>query len=400
MTDFEKAVSLSELTKAAEQCAKGVRYKASVIKFLRDNLCKCHRLRQDLLTGKYKISKYLQFIINEPKRRVILATRFRDRVWQKSMVNNGVREQLLKPLIYDNGACQRKKGVDFAVDRCICFLQKFYRTHGHNRGFYDHLDVKGYFPNTPHAESKKVVDMYVKDACFREHLHRIIDSFPDNRPAKEILRDPFGKRGTALGSEISQLLQLALPTHIDHAIKEQFRIRYYIRFNDDLLLISDSKEELNRVRQYIISEYAKLGLTITIKQRCARLSDGIHFLKRRIILTDTGKVIVKASAEKFGKERRKLRKLKRKLDAGETTMQKIRDHYQSARAGLSRCDEKVRVRNLDIFYSNLFGEDPPKPSRKRRKKRNAYRKTRSGCREARGPHKRAGVREHETEVLG
>lgn len=392
MDDFEKALTLSELEKAAVECARGLSYKASVSGYLIDSLAKNNRLRNDILSGSYKISPYLRFVITEPKRREICATRFRDRVWQKSMCNNGLRDQLLRPLIYDNGACQKRKGVDFAIDRTICFLQRYYRENGTNEGRYDHLDIKGYFPNTPHKETKKVVSRYVKDARIREHVFAIIDSFGDMRPVNEIKADPFGERGTALGSEISQLLQLALPNHIDHAIKERFRIRYYIRFNDDMLLISDNQEKLAEARDYIRREYARIGLEVTIKQKGERLSNGISFLKRRIILTESGKVVVKASPKKIGKERRRLRKLKKKLDKGEITIKQVEEHYQSARAGIARCDEKVRTKSLDMFYKGLFGVDPPRP---KRRKKNAYRKSKQGCRKARGRHGADGTGKQE-----
>lgn len=390
MTDFDSATQLSELERAAVQCSKGLTYKASVSSYLRDSLCKNNRLRNEIMSYKYKISKYLKFVILEPKRREICATRFRDRVWQKAMCNNGVRKQLLSPLIYDNGACQKNKGVDFAVDRTICFLQKYYREHGNNDGRYDHLDIKGYFPNTPHSETKRTVDKYVRDAKLSEHIYRIIDSFEDPRTAEEIAADEFGERGTALGSEISQLLQLAMPTHIDHAVKEKFGVKYYERFNDDMILIMENGEQLKEVREFIIAEYAKLGLEVTIKQKNAKLSQGIKFLKRRIILTDTGKVIVKALPEKFGKERRALRKMKKKLDRGEITIGAIADHYQSVRAGLSRCDGKTRVKSLDEFYSHLFGVAPPKS---KRRKRNAYSKSKRGNRKKRNRKRKTENRE-------
>ena len=381
MTDYERAALLSELEKASKQCAKGLTYKASVSGYLIDSLCKNSRLRQDILTGKYKISKYLIFWIREPKVRRICATRFRDRVWQKSMVNNGVREQLLAPLIYDNGACQKNAGVDFAIDRMIMYLQEYFRKQGNNEGFCDHLDIVGYFPNTPHEETKRVANKYVRDQEFRNHISTIIDSFTDTRPQEDIVRDPFGERGTALGSEISQLLQLAAPTHIDHAVKEIFRIRAFIRFNDDMWILSDSKEELLTVRRYIVSEYAKMGLQVKVKQKNTRLRDGIKFLKRRIILTNTGKVIIKADPKKFSKERRVLRKMRTKLDREEITMEKIGNHYQSVRAGLARCDEKAKVKALDEFYEWLFGEKPPEP---KKKKKNKYSKSKKECIRKRG----------------
>lgn len=390
---FEDAIKLSELEKAAVQCSRGLLYKASVSGYLRDSLSRNNRLQNELLNGNYKISKYLQFTIIEPKKRDICATRMRDRVWQKSMCNNGVREQLLKPLIYDNGACQKNKGVDFDIDRCICFLQKFYRKHKSNHGYYTHLDVKGYFPNTPHRETKRVVDEYVNDNRLRAHIYNIIDSFKDPRMPEDIAADPFGPRGTALGSEISQLLQLAVPNHIDHAIKEILGVKYYIRFNDDMLLIDSDVNKLNAVADYITDEYAKLGLVVTVKQKNEPIRKGIKFLKRRIVLTDTGKVLVFPEQGKIGKERRRLRKMKAKLATGEITMAKIEDHYQSVRAGIARCDAKSKINALDMFYEKLFGIKPP---RQKGKKKNAYCKTKSANRAARGAARKNAGRERKT----
>lgn len=394
MTDYEAALQLSELEMAAKQCSKGLTYKASVSGYLIDSLSKNNHLRNEILQGKYKISKYMKFVITEPKRREICATRMRDRVWQKSMCNNGLRKQLLGSLIYDNGACQKNKGVDFAIDRTICFLQRYYREHGNNNGIYDHLDVRGYFPNTPHSETKRTVDEYVTDAQLRTHSYNIIDSFKDARRREEIDADPFGERGTALGSEISQLLQLAMPNHIDHTVKEVFKAEYYIRFNDDMIIISDDSEKLRTIRKYITAEYKKRGLEVVIKQKNARIDQGIKFLKRRIILTDTGKVVVKAASEKFRKERRTLRKMKKKLDNGDISTEDIARHYQSVRAGLARCDEKAKVKSLDRFYADLFGIAPPKS---KRRKRNAYCKSKRANRAARGRNRKNSERKPEVE---
>lgn len=393
MNDFENAAKLSELEKAASQCAKGLRYKASVSRYLINSLCMNNRLRNEVLNEKYKISKYMHFTITEPKRREICATRMRDRVWQKSMCNNGLRDQLLGTLIYDNGACQQHKGVDFAIDRTICFLQKYFRQHGTNEGYYTHLDIKGYFPNTPHKETKKTVEKHVKDEKIREHVYNIIDSFKDPRDPSAINTDPFGARGTALGSEISQLMQLALPSRIDHAIKEDLRFKYYIRFNDDMLFISDNREKLNDARRYVTEKYKEIGLTVTIKQQNAKLEHGIRFLKRRIILTRTGKVIIKPLPEKISKERRRLRNMKKKLDAGEISMSRIEGHYQSVRAGIDRCDAGTKVQTLDNFYKQLFGQEPQKP---KRRKKNAYSKSKAANRTARGRYRKNAGRKPET----
>ena len=189
---YETALTLKSLREATHRCARGVRYKESVAEYYLHSLTRNVRLKSEIESGRYKISPYTEFWVTSPKKRLVSATRFRDRVWQKSMCNNGVRKEMTKDFIYDNGACQENKGTDFAIDRIICFLQKFYRKHK-REGYYLHLDVKGYFPNTPHTVSKKAISDRVTDERYVEHLHMIIDSFRDRRDQEEINADPFAK---------------------------------------------------------------------------------------------------------------------------------------------------------------------------------------------------------------
>ena len=61
------------------------------------------------------------------------------------------------------------------------------------------------------------------------------------------------KVGMGLGSPITQITQLALPSELDHFIKEVLRIKYYIRYMDDLILIHHDKEYL----KYCLEEIRK-----------------------------------------------------------------------------------------------------------------------------------------------
>ena len=154
---FEKAKTLDELNKAAIQCSKSVIKKESVQKYIINKASRNERLKEDIEKGRYKLMPYHEFVITEPKKRDIHATSFRDRVWQRSLCNNGVRADLTRSFIYDNGACQKHKGTDFAIERVICFLQREFRKSEGKKIYYIHLDVKGFFPSTPHSELKKML---------------------------------------------------------------------------------------------------------------------------------------------------------------------------------------------------------------------------------------------------
>ena len=127
---FDKAVSLSELQKSAMRCRRGVRKKESVSKFCNKSIVRSKALRDDILNGTYKISPYIKFKIYEPKVRDISATRIRDRVFQDSMIRNGVYDDLTRSNIYDNGACQKEKGTMFAIDRTKELLRRYHRIYG------------------------------------------------------------------------------------------------------------------------------------------------------------------------------------------------------------------------------------------------------------------------------
>lgn len=372
---YENSLTLKEMRKASKQCRKGVNHKNSVMKYDMDCLLRNERLIREISNDTYSISKYISFTIKEPKVREIEATQYRDRVWQRSMVNNGVREFMTKSFIYDNGACQKGKGTEHAICRIIYFLQDYYRKNHTNKGWYTHLDVRKYYPSTPHNVAKRVVKERLGDSEFAYHTCMVVDSCKDKRCDDEINEDVFGKRGILLGSELMQLVQLALPDRIDHAVKEKFLIKYYLRFNDDILIMHSDKNVVAAVADYITSEMKLLGLEVTNKGGIERIQDGIKILKKRFIMTAKGKVLVKVSSEVIGQERRKLKKLKKKLDAGLIDMSSVRKHYNGWSATLNKCDEPRRLKQMDRYYEEIFGEIPE------RRKKNAYSKSKRANKE-------------------
>jgi len=292
--------------------------------------------------------------VYEPKLREIRATKIKDRIFQKVLCNNGVRDDLTRSFIYDNGACLKHRGTDFAIERIIYFLQQYFREEKSNNGFILHLDFKGYFPNTPHSTSKSVVKFYVRDEFQSESVCDIIDSYVDERDEEIILDDIFGARGTGLGSEMAQLFQLAIPNKIDHYLKEQLKIKYLERYNDDILIIANNKDILIKAKEYVTDEMSKLGIQVIDKHGITKLQKSFNFMRKKFILTKSGKVIIKIPKKKIYEEKRKLKKLKIKLDNNETTFKNIYEHYQSWSACVSRCNCDFLLKEMDKFFNDLF----------------------------------------------
>lgn len=124
--------SFYNLYRAMLLCKRGVIWKDSVAGYVVNGLVRIHSLKESLEKGTYKISPYANFKVYEPKERDILSTKMKDRVFQRSFVDNYFYDEMTRSFIYDNGACQRGRGTERTRKRLICHLQRFYRKHGTN----------------------------------------------------------------------------------------------------------------------------------------------------------------------------------------------------------------------------------------------------------------------------
>lgn len=330
------------------KCKQNVMWKDSVAGYVKNGLANCYRLSKQLDDETYKIDKYTEFTIFEPKRREIVSTRFKDRVFQRSLCDNYLYDVITKSFIYDNCACQVGKGTDFARNRLACHMQRFYRKHG-LAGYVLKCDVKNYFGSTPHDVAKAAVRKNVDNDWAFEHVCRIIDSFNqgDNPDA-----------GMGLGSQVTQLIQLAVLDKLDHFVKEDLRIRCYIRYMDDFIIIHSDKEYLQQCKNEIRSILEGLGLRLNQnKTQIFPLKQGINFLGFRFCLTRTGKVIKTLSRANVTHEKRKLRRMKRLVDQGVLTREHVDECYTSWKAHAKKGNTHNLLVQMDRFYYNLWGDD-------------------------------------------
>lgn len=341
----EEVCSFENLYDAMHKCKRDVMWKASVAGYVKNGLVNCHRLHNQLMDGTYTIDKYSYFTITEPKRRDIVSTRMKDRVFQRSLVDNYLYHQMTKGLIYDNPACQIGKGTDFSMDRLTCHMQRYFKKHG-VEGYVLQCDISNFFGSTRHDVAKKVVDKRVHDDWVKPHVYKIIESFgTDDEPDV----------GMGLGSQVTQLVQLAILDDLDHFIKEKLGIKQYIRYMDDFLLIHENKEYLKHCWEQIEIELSKIHLKLnTKKTQLYPLKHGINFLGFKFILTETGGVVRKLQRENISDQRRKLRKMRSLVDAGILTKEDVHKCYQSWKSHAGKGNTYTLVRQMDKYYKNLW----------------------------------------------
>ena len=356
MKTYEEIISYDCLKEGLRKSCLGVMWKDSVAHYRMNAVKNTWKLRQDLLDGTYRILPYHVFHIKEPKDREIIATRLRDRQFQRSLCDNYLYEAVTRGFIHDNCACQIGKGVTFAHKRMGVHLRRYYNKHGAD-GWVLQCDIAKYFPSTPHDTAKAAIRKRVKDDRIYQRVAEIIDSFG-------------GDHGIGLGSQASQLIELAVLDDIDHYIKERLRIKQYIRYMDDFILIHHDRDVLEDALAKIREKVEAIGLRLNPKTQIYPLKRGIKFLRWRYLLTSTGKIVRRMDKRSIARERRKIKKLGAKAANGELPERKLTESYQSWRAHAKTGNTNGIIYQMDKLYcavlqsarKELYHEQDYRPS--------------------------------------
>lgn len=124
---------------------------------------------------------------------------------------------------------------------------------------------------------------------------------------------------------------------------------------DDTWLLFKTKEDAHRAIKALFEIYERMGITVNKKKtRIVALRRGFTFLKTKFTLSDTGKVIMRPCRKSITLERRKLKKLKKKLDEGTITFEEVRQQYQSWKGYMKHKQSWRTVQNMNQLFNELF----------------------------------------------
>ena len=338
--NIEDIIGFEALWDSMMKCKRGVIWKDSVAGFCLDAIRQVSHLYDELVDGIYKERPHKYFTIRYPKERAIMSISFRDRVYQRSLNDVGIYPAMSKSFIYDNAACQKGKGADFARNRFKCHLQRYYRKHGAD-GYVLKMDVRGYYPNMRHDVAKETFKRRLAPEVY-QRAEAILDSFP-------------GEVGFNPGSQIIQIAGISVLDGIDHYIKERLRIRHYLRYMDDMLIVGNDRSELEQIWKDVDKRLQEIGFELhPTKTRIIPIRDGIMFLGFEYRLTETGKVIMSIDPTRVKAIRRKLYRMVKKAKAGLLTRAKVDESYQSWRSHAAKGNSWKLLKRMDTYYNSLW----------------------------------------------
>lgn len=297
---LEEAFTFEKLFDAHKKCRVSKQHRKDTVSFEINISQNLTSLSKDIFSKKYKPGKYKIFKIFEPKERIIEALSYKDRVVLMAFCSNIIEKKLEKSLIYDNVACRKGKGTFFGIQRLHKFLKDYYHKFGES-GYFLKCDIKKYFQSINHEILLKNLAKTSLDEEDLWFINTILQS-----------KNNDTKVGLPIGNQTSQWFGLFYLNIVDRLIKEKLRIKYYVRYMDDMILIHNDKEYLKYCKQEIekcVNE--KLNLQLNSKTQIGQLKSGIDFLGFRHILMPNGKILRFLRSQAKVKLKKKLKLLKK-----------------------------------------------------------------------------------------
>ncbi len=332
---YPKIYDFENLFLAYLEARKCKRYRSEVLSFtanLEENLI---NLQNELIWRTYRVGRYREFFVYEPKKRLIMALPFRDRVVQWA-IYRALNPLLDRRYIQDSYACRVGYGTHRAVDRLQYWLRGLERKHA--RVYVLKLDISKYFYRVDHDVLMAILRRLIDDQDLLWLLETIIRC--EHTKFGLALGDQgfTGERvdgvGMPIGNLTSQMFANLYLNELDQFVKHELRVRHYMRYMDDALVLHWEKPYLWWVKQEIqrfLDEH--LRLVLNSKTTIRTVDQGIEWVGYWV--WSTHRKLRKSTVKKM---KRRLKYLQRAYARGEVDWEEVNASVQSYLGLLKHCN--------------------------------------------------------------
>jgi len=331
---FEEVISLKNLFLSWGEFKKGKNKKKDVIEFKCDFKNKIFELYNELKRKKYHHSAYYSFCVKDPKLRHIHKATVRDRILHHAVF------RILYPIfdksfIFDSYSCRINKGTHKAVNRLQYFANKVSKNNTKDC-FILKCDIKKYFDSVNHDILTSLIRDKIKDKNIMWLIDVIINSY-----------STFSIIGIPLGNITSQLFANIYLNELDKYIKQELKIKYYIRYCDDFLILSTNRNYLKNLICKV-GDYLDKKLNLSLhpnKITITKYRQGIDFLG--YIIFPYHRVL------RVKTKKRMIRNIQQRLlcyNKGEITKESFNQTVKSYAGVLKHCDShKIKIKNIELL---------------------------------------------------
>lgn len=286
MMFYELYTAWQQARKRKKPSVNQARFEARLL----DNLL---QLEDDLLNHTWQPSQYVSFVATCPKSRQIHAPDFSDRVVHHWLVPQ--LEAVFDKGFIDHSYSNRQgKGTHKAVAQLQTYIRQGYC--GSGSLYYLQCDIHNFFNSIHRAtlygllkpKVKKHLDLPAQHAVHKllaksplEHgvYYRSSEAERAKVPAHKRLENATKGFGLPIGNLSSQFFANVYMNPLDQFIKHRLKVKRYIRYVDDFVLLSSSRKQLiswqQQIEAFLIS---RLQLSLKKTPICQPIEQGVDFL--------------------------------------------------------------------------------------------------------------------------
>ncbi|MFA6524414.1 MAG: reverse transcriptase/maturase family protein [Candidatus Paceibacterota bacterium] len=259
---------------------------------LMENLLKLHN---DLKTKNYKHSGYYAFKISDPKPRDIHKAIVCDRILHHALYQK-MYFFFDSKFISDSYSCRKWKGTHKGMNKFRDYFRKVSKNNSKTCWVLK-CDIKKFFASIDHNILKSILVKFIKDKDIIWLLDNIIDSFYTSDTNSAMAEFVSLSKGLPLGNLTSQLLVNIYMNEFDQFVKHKLKVKYYIRYADDFVILSQDKNYLENILEQM-KEFLENELKLTMhpdKVFIKTIYSGVdflgwvHFPKHRVLRNSTKK---------------------------------------------------------------------------------------------------------------
>lgn len=277
---YAQIISPENLEASELNARKGKANQYGVLQFDKNKDYNLQMLHEILKLKTFKTSQYITFKVYEPKERLVFKLPyFPDRIAHHAIMNV-LEPQFAKWFTNDTYSSIKGKGIHNAANNLKKSLQD-----EENTMYCLKLDIVKFYPNVNHDILKALLRKKFKDQDLLWLLYEIINSAD----------------GLPIGNYLSQYFANFYLTYFDHWIKAQKEIKYYFRYADDIVILSNNKTHLHEILSQI-KEYLNTNLKLQVKDNYQVFpveARGIDFVGYKFYHTHT--MLRKSIKKRFAK---------------------------------------------------------------------------------------------------
>ena len=344
---YQEMCAFDVLYAAYLEARSGKRKKVSTAQYEANALACTEKLSRILASKTYIPGKFETFYVYEPKKRLVQAPAFVDKVVLHAVTDNILYEAVTKSFIRDNYASQKGKGTHDGLMRLKQFMVDYYRQYGTAEGWVLKCDVHHFFASIDHDKLKVKLKALLDRRGVDPQIYELLCIYIDTTA------------GLPLGYQTSQLLALLFLDEFDHIVKEKYGVKKYGRYMDDFLAIHPSKEFLKNLLADFRVFMGSYGLELNEKTGIFPLRNGIDFLGFHSYLTETGGVVQKLRKDGIDRIKKNIKIWRVEYPAGNITKEKILEKFGSWDAHAAHGDTHALRTKYAKQVEEIIGEKVP-----------------------------------------